>query len=162
LLLLIKDSHIVCTCCYCRTCSHLGILSAESTIVGLTSLPSVPVAAAVNLAYGAKWAIGAPCENYYTLRSQGGPDSSIAGTRTTDIKQGCPPAPPIFKFSYDPKRSDAGGKDGGKDAKKGGSRRRLAQSKYILWLSGDRGRSGKFSGWWLDATDSLLAACMPK
>lgn len=81
----------------------------------------------VNLAYGAKWAIGAPCENYYTLRSQGGPDSSIAGTRTTDIKQGCPPAPPIFKFSYDPKRSDAGGKDGGKDAKKGGSRRRLAQ-----------------------------------
>ena len=87
--------------------------------------------AALNWSAGTKFG---PPENYFTLRSQGGPYSSIQGTRTTDVKVGSPPRPPVFQYSYNPKRSDTGGGDekksggGGGDKKAGG--RRLTQSEF--------------------------------
>ena len=79
---------------------------------------------AINWAAGTKFG---PPENYFTLRSQGGPYSSIAGTRTTTAKAGSPPRPPVYQFSYDPKRSDT---PAPKDEGKKSSGRKLAQSEW--------------------------------
>jgi hypothetical protein len=79
--------------------------------------------AAVNWAAGTKFG---PPENYFTLRSQGGPYSSIAGTRTTTAKAGSPPRPPVYQFSYDSKRSDTPAPKEAGEKKAGG--RRLSQS----------------------------------
>ncbi len=82
------------------------------------------VRAGINWSAGTKF--GPQAENYFTLRSQGGPYSSIAGTRTTNVKAGSPPQPPVYQFSFDPKRSDTPkAKDAG-DKKTSG--RRLTQS----------------------------------
>jgi hypothetical protein len=80
--------------------------------------------AAINWAAGTKFG---PPENYFTLRSQGGPYSSIAGTRTTTVKAGSPPRPPVYQFSYDSKRSDT---PAPKDEGKKSSGRKLAQSEW--------------------------------
>lgn len=123
----------------CRT-THASLPQASAdttcTLSSLLFLP-LPLPAAVNFSYGTKYTLGAPCENYYTLRSRGGPDSSLVGEyeRKTTVKVGCPQPEPIFRYSYDPKRSDIGAKDGakdgGKDAKKAGPKRMLSSGKLL-------------------------------
>jgi hypothetical protein len=87
------------------------------------------------LIYSSGQRFGPQLENYFTLRSQGGPLSSIAGERTTTTKAGSPPQPPAFEYKFDPKRADAKAADGdakaaGGAAPKAGAKagRRLTQS----------------------------------
>jgi hypothetical protein len=100
----------------------LLIVGAEAnTLRGLTT--GRKLRQTVNYSYGTKWAIGAPCENYYSYKAVGGPSSSLQYPRKEGTKVGCPPPAPIFKYSYDPKRAPTG------EGEKGdGGKRKLAQT----------------------------------
>jgi len=95
---------------------------------GLCTIPSAVSPTVVDFSAGTKFG---PPENAYKLVSQGGPYSSIKGTRTTDVKAGTPPSPPVFKFSYKPGRTDTPAPKS--PAKKDGDddRRKLLQSKLL-------------------------------